>query len=97
MTFRIEGDEKRARVEVNGMSARQVVAVLRRCLVDAYGHAGQTMNEDDLTLTNMLMGELQESINEMAKTRRRHRVMLLVLYLSVGVNVGAALYNLFGH
>jgi hypothetical protein len=97
MTFRIEGDEKRATVEVHDMAPRQVVSVLRRCLMTAYGRAGQTMNEDDLTLSNMLMGELQESINEMAKARRRHRVMLLVLYLSVGVNVGAALYNLFGH
>lgn len=93
-SFRIEGDAHSATIAVDGMDPEELAGCVRRVLMEVYARQGTTVSEDDMTIVNLALGEARLSWEAAEKMRRRLRWLTLVLYLSVGFNVGVALFNL---
>jgi len=92
--FRIEGDVRHATIAVDGMAPEEVAVAVRRVLMEVYARQGQAVSEDDMTIVNMALGEARLAWEAAEKMRQSLRRRMLVLWVAVGINVGAALFNL---
>lgn len=94
--FRVIGTERGASIEVHDMQPQEVIEGLRHCLLSVYGRAGREMSGDDLTLANMVLGELHQSIDKTERVRRHLHRARWALWGATALNVGVALWYLVG-
>lgn len=93
-SFRIEGDARSASIAVDGMDPEELAVCVRRVLMEVYARQGTTVTEDDMTIVNLALGEARLASEAAERAHRRMRRITMFMYVTVGANVGAALFNL---
>lgn len=88
--FRVIGDELGASIEVDGMTPEQVAAGLKHVLASVYTRGGVELAPDDLTLLNIVMGELNLEIQKMREGQRRLRRTQWMMWMAVVLNLSIA-------